>query len=80
MGRLTLNVHKRQSHPGEHVPIIPPLWNAVQAQLTGHGADRKLAARTGPSSLLAGLMFDHDGNRMTPSHAVKKATALPLHR
>ena len=54
------------------MPIIdPPLWNAVQAQLTGHGVNRKLAARTGPPSLLAGLLFDHDGNRMTPSHAVK---------
>src|SRR5215470_8028322 len=65
-------VHNERSHPGEHVPIIdPPLWNAVQAQLTGHGADRKLATRTGQPSLLAGLLFDHDGNRMTPSHAVK---------
>ena len=26
-------VHKRQSHPGEHTPIIDqPLWDAVQAQ------------------------------------------------
>jgi hypothetical protein len=33
-----------------------------------------LAARTGQPSLLAGLLFDHDGNRMTPSHAVKNGT------
>ena len=27
-------VHKEQSHPGQHTPIIDhPLWNAVQAQL-----------------------------------------------
>jgi site-specific DNA recombinase len=25
-------------------------------------------------SLLAGMLFDGDGNRMTPSHAVKKGT------
>jgi hypothetical protein len=37
-----------------------------------------LAARTGPPSLLAGLLFDHDGDRMTLSHAVKKRHALPL--
>src|SRR5215470_11722447 len=56
-------VHERQSYPGEHVPIIDqPLWNAVQAQLTGHGVNRKLAARTGPPSLLAGMLFDNDGN------------------
>src|SRR5437868_13137023 len=27
-----------------------------------------------PASLLAGLLFDGDGHRMTPSHAVKKGT------
>src|SRR6202007_1130399 len=33
-------VHKRQSHPGEHTPIIDqPLWEAVQAQLAGNTAE-----------------------------------------
>jgi DNA invertase Pin-like site-specific DNA recombinase len=68
-------VHKRQSHPGDHPPIIDqPLWDAVQAQLVGNAAERNSGARTRRPSLLAGLLFDGDGNRMTPSHAVKKGT------
>ena len=67
-------VHKEQSHPGEHMPIIDqPLWDAVQAQLAGNAAERNSSARHQPN-LLAGLLFDGDGNRMTPSHAVKNGT------
>jgi DNA invertase Pin-like site-specific DNA recombinase len=68
-------VHKEQSHPGEHTPIIDqPLWDAVQAQLASNAAGRNSSARHRQPSLLAGLLFDGDGNRMTPSHAVKKGT------
>src|SRR5256714_11547372 len=68
-------VHKAQSHPGEHTPIIDqPLWDAVQAQLASNAAERNSSARHRQPSLLAGLLFDGDGNRMTPSHAVKKGT------
>jgi site-specific DNA recombinase len=68
-------VHKEQSHPGEHPPIIDqPLWDAVQAQLAGNAAQRNEGGKTRQPSLLAGMLFDGDGNRMTPSHAVKKGT------
>jgi site-specific DNA recombinase len=68
-------VHKGQSHPGEHEPIIdPPLWDAVQAQLVSNTAERNSGSRTRQPSLLTGLLFDGDGNRMTPSHAVRKGT------
>jgi site-specific DNA recombinase len=68
-------VHKEQSHPGEHAPIIDqPLWDAVQAQLAGNAAQRNSGARTCQPSLLAGMLVDGDSNRMTPSHAVKKGT------
>jgi site-specific DNA recombinase len=33
-----------------------------------------MAGKTRQPSLLAGMLFDGDGNRMTPSHAVKKGT------
>jgi site-specific DNA recombinase len=67
-------VHKGQFHPGEHTPIIDqPLWDAVQEQLGGNTA-RRQCGRTRQSSLLAGMLFDGDGNRMTPSHAGKKST------
>jgi len=68
-------VHKEQSHPGEHPPIIDqPLWDAVQAQVAGNAAQRNEGGKTRQPSLLAGMLFDRDGNRMTPSHAVKKGT------
>src|SRR5205823_6209357 len=66
-------VHKGQSHPGEHTPIIDqPLWDAVQAPLAANTAERN--CRTPHPSLLAGMLFDGDGNRMTPTHATKKGT------
>jgi len=68
-------VHKGQSHPGEHPPIIDqPLWDAVQAQLTGNSGGRNAGTGTRQPGLLAGMLFDRDGNRMTPSYAVKKDT------
>src|SRR6185436_19334422 len=68
-------VHKGQSHPGEHERIIDqPLWDAVQAQLAGNAAHRNDGGKTRQPSLLAGMLFDGDGNRMASSHAVKKGT------
>src|SRR6202045_4740178 len=68
-------VHKGQFHPGEHTPIVDqPLWNAVQAQLASNVAERNSGTRNHQPSLLTGLLFDGDGNRMTPSHAGKNGT------
>src|SRR5499433_971333 len=65
--------HKGQSHPGEHPPIIDqPLWDVVQAQLAANTAESNTGTRTRQPSLLAGILFDGDGNRMTPTHATKK--------
>src|SRR6201981_1071549 len=44
-------VHKGQSHPGEHPPIIDqPLWDAVQAQLAANTADRNSGTPVPPRS------------------------------
>ena len=68
-------VHNQQSHLGEHKPIIDqPLWDAVQALLARNAAERSSGARNHQPSLLAGMLVDGDGNRMTPSHAVKRGT------
>jgi DNA invertase Pin-like site-specific DNA recombinase len=68
-------VHKGQFHPGKHTPIIDqPLWDAVQAQLDSNAAERNSGTRNHQPSLLAGMLFDGDGNRMTPSHALKMGT------
>jgi site-specific DNA recombinase len=67
-------VHNHQSYAGEHEQIVDqPLWDAVQAQLAGNAAEHSGCGKTEPS-LLAGMLFDGDGNRMTPSHAGKKST------
>ena len=68
-------VHKGQSHPGEHTPIVDqPLWDAVQAQLAANTAERNSGTNTRRPNLLAGMLFDGDNNSMTPSHAIKKGT------
>src|ERR1700720_3845934 len=68
-------VHNQQSYPGEHEPIIDqPLWDAVQAQLASNAAQRNEGGKNLQQSLPAGMLVDRDGNRMTPSHAVKKGT------
>ena len=69
-------VHNEQSHLGEHEPIIDePLWDAVQAQLASNTADRNSGERNRQPSLLAGILVDGEGNRMTPSHAFRRARA-----
>jgi len=68
-------VHNEKSYLGEHAPIIDqPLWDAVQAQVASNAAQRNDDGKTRQLSLLAGMLFDSDGNRMTPSHALKKGT------
>ncbi len=66
-------VHKEQHYPGEHEPIIDePLWEEVQAKLAANAVERATGERMLSPSLLAGLLYDGEGHRMTPSHAVKK--------
>jgi hypothetical protein len=68
-------VHKGQAHPGEHAPIIDQtLWDAVQAQLAANAAERNFGTGTRSPNPLAGMLFDGDGNRMTPTHATRKGT------
>src|SRR5260221_8883430 len=65
-------VHKDQSYPGEHEAIIDTaLWDAVQARLAENAVERGTGIRAKNPSLLAGLLFDGEGHRMTPTHAVK---------
>ncbi len=65
-------VHKDQHYPGEQEAIIDPqLWDAVQQKLAANAVERSTGGRARNPSLLAGLLFDGEGNRMTPTHAVK---------
>ncbi|MBV8338137.1 MAG: hypothetical protein JO358_22455, partial [Alphaproteobacteria bacterium] len=64
-----------QSHLGEHTPIIDqPLWDAAQTQLTCNSAERNASGLKRQPSLFTGMLFDADGDPMTPTHAVKQGT------
>ena len=67
--------HKGNAYPGEHPPIVDEaLWDQVQAVLAENRVDRATGSDAKQPSLLAGLAFDETGERLTPSHAVKKGT------
>src|SRR5499433_1898035 len=65
--------HKGQLYPGQHPALIDDeTWTAVRDRLAaGAGAHRRRTQAAEPS-LLAGLLVDPQGQRLTPSHAVKK--------
>jgi len=68
-------VHKENSYPGEHEPIVDEaLWGEVQRKLAANRFDRATGAGATQMSLLAGLIYDDAGGRMTPTHANKKGT------
>lgn len=59
--------HKDKVYPGQHAAIVETkLWTIVQKTLAVSRRDRELATGTAAPSLLSGLLFDGDGNRMTP--------------
>ncbi len=65
-------VHRDKAYSGEHAAIIDPeLWEAVQIRLAENAVERGAGIRVKNPSLLAGLLFDSEGQRMTPTHAVK---------
>jgi DNA invertase Pin-like site-specific DNA recombinase len=65
--------HKGSSYPGEHEPIVErELWDKVQEILETNRVMRKAGSGAKSPSLLSGLLYDASGERMTPSHAVKK--------
>jgi DNA invertase Pin-like site-specific DNA recombinase len=68
-------VHKGASYPGEHEAIIDAaLWEQVQHQLAANRIDRAVGVTAKEPSLLAGLLFDETGGRMTPTYANKRGT------
>ena len=63
-------VHKGNSYPGEHDAIITQAqWDAVQAILKVNPRIRINRSRNTTAPLLRGLIFDSDGNAMSPSHS-----------
>jgi len=64
--------HKENSYPGEHAAIIDlELWQQVHAKMAENAHARRHGTNANAPSLLRGLIYDEDGNRFTPSHAIK---------
>ena len=65
--------HKGELYPGQHPALIDAeTWAAVRDQVARNGSDHQHKAKAVEPSLLAGLLVDGRGERLTPSHAVKK--------
>lgn len=65
--------HKDKVYPGQHDAIVDAdLWQIVQDKVASNRCERSSAGDVKAPSLLSGLIFDSDGNRMSPTHAVKK--------
>lgn len=64
--------HKDKVHEGEHPAIVPmPLWKAVQDRLDAQAAHRRTRTGVSASALLTGLIRDHNGRPMSPTHCQK---------
>jgi site-specific DNA recombinase len=65
--------YKGQFHPGQHPALIDTLtWTVVRDRLAANATNHRGRANAAEPSLLAGLLVDASGERLTPSHAVKK--------
>lgn len=79
--------HRGEVHQGEHKAIVPQnLWHDVQCRLADQSHRGRGIQSRAASAPLAGLLFDHDGNRMSPTYAIKSGrryryyTSAPLVR
>lgn len=62
--------HKELTYAGQHPAIIDEvLWNQVQTQLVDHRSGHKTRGTAKEPGLLAGLVFDDEGERLTSVHS-----------
>ena len=79
--------HRGEIYQGEHQAIVPePLWNEVQRRLEEQSQRSRGSGSRATSAPLAGMIYDADGNRMTPTCSKKAGrhyryyTSAPLVR
>jgi hypothetical protein len=66
-------VHKGEAYPGEHAAIVDAeLFAEAQAILAQNRVERDEGVRAEAPSLLAGLVYDAAGERLTPTHTNKR--------
>jgi site-specific DNA recombinase len=64
--------HKGQLYPGQHPALIDAeIWTVVRDHLATNATNHRRKADAAEPSLLAGLLVDARGERLTPSHAGK---------
>ena len=64
--------HNGVHHEGVHEAIVDQaLWEAVQTIVAENRVEKRVRRRTRLPSLFTGLIFDANGSRLTPTHAVK---------
>lgn len=64
--------HKGERHPGQHDAITDKvIWDRVQEMLGDNTQGKRQRANAREPSLLAGLLVDEFGNKLTATHAVK---------
>jgi site-specific DNA recombinase len=71
LGKMT---HFDKVFEGQHPAIIDQaLWDAVQAKITGNKQSHEQRPMVASDSLLTGILYDDEGNRLTPSHRQKQS-------
>ncbi len=64
--------HKGERHEGQHEAIVDRnIWDKVQATLGDNTQGKRRRANAKEPSLVAGLLVDEFGNKLTATHAVK---------
>jgi hypothetical protein len=65
--------HRGAVYPGQQAAIVPPeLWDAVQALLAANNQAKRTGVYARDPSLLAGVLFDDRGHRLTPIHTIRR--------
>ena len=67
--------HAGEHYEGQHERIIErDVFNEVQATLAEHGPGETAKSKRASPALLKGFVFDASGNRLQPTHCIKKGT------
>lgn len=62
--------HKKNIYDGEHQAIIDKeIFEQVQELMYKNRVDKACGTKSSSNSLLAGKIYDHNNNRMSPSHS-----------
>ncbi len=64
--------HKGQTYPGQHEAIVDrATWETVEKMLGDHAPARRLPTNIKQGCVLTGIVFDENGDRLSPTYAKK---------